>query len=104
MTLQPMAISCGSLSKETGMTTPTLDEMIQQLKDLTEVAEIDPDVPLAELSEIDSLDLMEWVYQAQERYALAVDESVFEDFDGSSTLRRLFERVMATAEAASTPA
>ena len=86
------------------MSYPTLDETINDLKDLLEIDDLDADVPISELGEIDSLDLMEWVYRIQEQYSISIDESVFDDIDETSTLRQLYELVMKGATAATVQA
>ncbi|MGH9213097.1 MAG: acyl carrier protein [Acidimicrobiales bacterium] len=81
------------------MNSPTLDDLVDQLKELAEVDEIDPDTPILQLEDIDSLDLMELVYSVQEQYQITIDESVFDDFDETATIRMLYERLMETATA-----
>jgi acyl carrier protein len=88
----------------TSVSYPTLDETINDLKDLLEIDDLDADVPISELGEIDSLDLMEWVYRIQEQYSISIDESVFDDIDETSTLRQLYELVMKGATAATVQA
>lgn len=78
---------------------PTLGDVIDQLKEVAEVDDIGADTPLVELEDIDSLDLMEWAYVLQETYDLEVDETVLEEFDESSTLRQIYEQVIAGAVA-----
>jgi acyl carrier protein len=79
---------------------PTLDEVLDQLKQIADVDDIDPDRPVIELEEVDSLDLMEWLYSAREDYGLEVDEAIFDDLQETSTLRDVYSMISGSAEAA----
>lgn len=83
------------------MSSPTLDDVVEQLKSVAGVDEIDPDTPLLHIEDIDSLDLMEWLYGFQEQYPdIPADESLFENIDDTVTFRVIYDRIMASANAA----
>lgn len=82
------------------MGVPTLQDVTEQLQDVSGAPQIDPDVALLTVDDIDSLDLMEWLYSFQENYPdIPADESLFEDIDETTTLRTIYERVIATVPA-----
>lgn len=79
------------------MERPTLDQVVDQLQDVTGAERIDPDTPLLTIEDIDSLDLVEWLYGFQEKYPdIQADESLFEDIDETVTLRTIYDRIMET--------
>jgi acyl carrier protein len=79
---------------------PTLQDFVDQLQEVSGAAEIDPDIALLTIEDLDSLDLMEWLYGFQETYPdTPVDESLFEDIDETTTLRTIYERVIAAVPA-----
>jgi indole-3-glycerol phosphate synthase len=83
----------GTDTEECAMQLPTLDDSIELLKEVSGVDQIDPDTPL-QSSEVDSLNLVEWVYQMQERHPeLAIDEAIVDDVDEATTFRAIHERV-----------
>jgi hypothetical protein len=76
------------------MQLPTLDESVELLKGVSGLDEFDPDTPL-QSSEVDSLNLVEWVYEMQERHpGLALDESKLDDVDDTTTFRALHDQVV----------
>jgi len=81
------------------MNMPTLDEVLDQLKQIADADHIDPDQSIIEMDEVDSLDLMEWLYSAREEYGLEVDEAIFDDLDESSTLRDVYQIIATSADA-----
>ena len=79
------------------MPVPTLDASIELLKEVSRVDDFDPDHPL-QSSGVDSLDLVEWVYQMQERHPeLGIDESIVDDVDESVTFRAVYEQAVRSA-------
>ena len=83
------------------MQLPTLDESVELLKAVSGLSEIDPDAPL-QSSEVDSLNLVEWVYEMQERHpGLVLDESKLDDVDESTSFRALHDQVVQAQSVAS---
>jgi hypothetical protein len=81
---------------------PTLEDVVEQLQNVSGVDRIDPDRPLLDIDDLDSLDLMEWLYGFQEKHPqLGADESLFEDIDESVTLRAIYDQIIADAAAIS---
>ncbi|MBI9114194.1 hypothetical protein [Sanguibacter suaedae] len=73
---------------------PTLEVLVEQMQAVSGAPSIDPDAPLVELSEIDSMDLMEWLFSFQSSHPDAgVDAAVFDNEDGSLTIRTVHERL-----------
>lgn len=87
------------------MQLPTLDESVDLLKAVSGIDDFDPDTPLRS-SGVDSLNLVEWVYEMQERHPdVVIDESMLDDVDGAVTFRALHDqmvRAQPVASAAST--
>ncbi len=82
------------------MQLPTLDEAADRLKTVSGLADLDPDAPLGTCG-VDSLHLMEWVYAMQESHPdLGIDESLFGDFDETTTFRAVHDRVVRDSGAA----
>ncbi|MFE2044244.1 phosphopantetheine-binding protein [Streptomyces sp. NPDC059477] len=82
---------------------PTLEVSVDRLMTVSRVKVFDPDTPLT-ASGIDSLDLMEWVYDMQERYpALGLDESIVDSIDDTVTFRRIHQQLLDTHTTAATP-
>lgn len=80
------------------MEIPTLNEVISQMQAISGAPAIDPDEPLLNIEDIDSLDMMEWLYDFQERYPyLEAQESVFEDIGDATTFRHIYEEIIASA-------
>ncbi|MFD9905937.1 phosphopantetheine-binding protein [Streptomyces sp. NPDC059063] len=81
------------------MQLPTLEVSADRLMAVSRVKEFDPDAPLT-TSGVDSLDLMEWVYDMQERYPdLGVDESIVESIDDTVTFRGIHQQLLAARNA-----
>lgn len=87
------------------MQLPTLDESVDLLKAVSGIDDFDPDTPLRS-SGVDSLNLVEWVYEMQERHPdVVIDESMLDDVDDAVTFRALHDqmvRAQPVASAAST--
>jgi acyl carrier protein len=71
---------------------PTLEEVVEKLKELSEVDEIDPDTHVSEL-EIDSLDVLEWLYTVADDNNVEFDEAALADME-DVTIRSIYERVI----------
>ncbi len=77
------------------MQLPTLEVSVDRLVAVSRAEGFDPDLPLT-TSGVDSLDLMEWVYDMQERYPdLGVNESIFEGIDDTVTFRAIHRQLLA---------
>jgi acyl carrier protein len=75
---------------------PTLDEVIQQLREIAEDDTIGPDSRLTTL-DIDSLDVMEWVYEIETRAGVRIDDGLYsKETLASATVGEFYERVKAT--------
>ncbi len=75
------------------MSMPPLDTLLVELENLAGVTSgIDPDRPVGEL-EIESIDLLEWLFVLRDEYGIEVDESKFESFDESVTIRQVYEKI-----------
>lgn len=75
---------------------PTLEEFAQQLMAVSGATEIEADTPFVQISDVDSMDLMEWLYTFQNDNAgTTVDAAIFENSDGSATLRIVHDRLSA---------
>lgn len=80
------------------MEIPTLDDVILQMQTISGAPALDPDMPLLDIEDIDSLDMMEWLYDFQDKYPeLEAQESVFEDIADSTTFRQIYEEILAAA-------
>jgi acyl carrier protein len=75
------------------MAFPTLDEVVDQLREIAEDESIGPDSRIAAL-DVDSLDLMEWVFEIEGQAGIQVDESLYskESLEGA-TVSDFYERV-----------
>ncbi|MFD8826463.1 hypothetical protein ACFV1C_29415 [Streptomyces sp. NPDC059605] len=79
---------------------PTIEELASQLEAVSGAEKVDPDHPLQHIADVDSLDLMEWLYGFQNRYPdIPADESLFADIDDTTTLRVVYERILALVPA-----
>ncbi|WP_329086498.1 MULTISPECIES: phosphopantetheine-binding protein [unclassified Streptosporangium] len=77
------------------MQLPTLEVFVDRLVAVSRIEGFDPDTPLT-TSGVDSLDLMEWVYDMQERYPdLGLDESIVESVNDTVTFRVIHQQVLA---------
>jgi acyl carrier protein len=82
------------------MSMPTIEELASQLEAVSGAEKVDPDHPLQHIADVDSLDLMEWLYGFQNRYPdIPADESLFADIDDTTTLRVVYERILALVPA-----
>lgn len=82
------------------MQLPTLDESVELLKTVSGLDDFDPDTPLRS-SGVDSLNLVEWVYEMQERHPdVTIDESLLDDVDDVLTFRALHDLVVRAPQAA----
>jgi hypothetical protein len=87
------------------MEIPTLDELAIQLQAVSGADAVDPDTPLQSISDVDSLDLMEWLYGFQNKYPhIPADESLFKNIDETTTLRSVYEKILAIAPQATATA
>jgi acyl carrier protein len=77
---------------------PTLDEVIGELRSISEDETIEPSSPLATI-DVDSLDIMEWVYEIEERAGVQFDESLYdkEVLEGA-TVAELYDKLRAQAQ------
>ncbi|MDG4762668.1 acyl carrier protein [Solwaraspora sp. WMMD406] len=76
------------------MQLPTLEVSVDRLMAVSRIEDFDPDTPLTS-SGVDSLDLMEWVYDMQERYPdMGVDESIVESIDDTVTFRGIHQQLL----------
>ena len=83
------------------MEAPTLDSVVLQMQAISGAPNLDPDSPLLSNPDIDSLDMMEFLYDFQEKYPyLGASESVFEDITDSTTFRQIFDEILAGAPVA----
>ncbi|MGA4837474.1 phosphopantetheine-binding protein [Streptomyces sp. G45] len=81
------------------MQLPTLEVSVDRLVAVSRVKDFDPDTPLT-TSGVDSLDLMEWVYDMQQRYPdLGVDETIVESIDDTVTFRGVHQQLLAAHDA-----
>ena len=80
------------------MVFPTLDEVIGELRSISEDETIEPSSPLATI-DVDSLDIMEWVYEIEERAGVQFDESLYdkEVLEGA-TVAELYDKLRAQAQ------
>jgi len=78
------------------MEMPTVEELAQQLREVSGAEVVDADAPLQHIADVDSLDLMEWLYGFQNRYPhIPADESLFKDIDDTTTMRVVHGRILA---------
>ncbi|PRH79445.1 hypothetical protein C6N75_09455 [Streptomyces solincola] len=84
------------------MSLPTIEELASRLEAVSGAAKVDPDHPLQHIPDVDSLDLMEWLYGFQNAYPdIPADESLFADIDDTTTLRVVYDRILALVPAQS---
>jgi acyl carrier protein len=75
---------------------PTVEELATQLETVSGAESIDPDASLRQNSDLDSLDLMEWLYNFQSQYPdIPADETLFADMDDTTTLRDVYQKLLA---------
>ncbi|WP_265445331.1 hypothetical protein [Flexivirga meconopsidis] len=81
--------------------TLTLSEFLAQIEAVSGATDVDPDAALVEISDIDSMDMMEWLYSFQSEHPeVGADPDIFENEDGSTTLRIVHDRLVKVAAAA----
>jgi acyl carrier protein len=78
--------------KGENMAVPTLEDVVDKLKELSEVDEIDPDTLVSEL-EVDSLDVLELLYAIADEQDVEFDEDVLADLE-DVTIRKIYGRVI----------
>ena len=77
---------------------PTLDEVIGELRSISEDETIEPSSRLATI-DADSLDIMEWVYEIEERAGVQFDESLYDkEVLEDATVAELYDKLKAQAE------
>ena len=77
---------------------PTLDEVIGELRSISEDETIEPSSPLATI-DVDSLDIMEWVYEIEERAGVQFDESLYDkEVLEDATVAELYGKLKAQVE------
>ena len=82
------------------MSLPTIEELASRLEAVSGAQKVDPDHPLQHIADVDSLDLMEWLYGFQNAYPhIPADESLFADIDDTTTLRVVYDRIVALVPA-----
>ena len=75
------------------MTFPTLEQVVQQLREIAEDETIGPESVITAL-EIDSLDLMEWVFEIEGQAETRIDDSLYsKESLESTTVGDFYERV-----------
>jgi acyl carrier protein len=77
---------------------PTLDEVIGELRTISEDESIEPASRIASI-EADSLDIMEWVYEIEERAGIQFDESLYDrEVLEDATVEQLYDKLKAQAQ------
>jgi acyl carrier protein len=77
---------------------PTLDEVIGELRTISEDESIEPASRIASI-DADSLDIMEWVYEIEERAGIQFDESLYDrEVLEDATVEQLYDKLKAQAE------
>ena len=77
---------------------PSLDEVIGELRTISEDTTVEPGSRLATI-DADSLDIMEWVYEIEERAGIQFDESLYDpEALEHTTVAELYDRLRAQAE------
>jgi acyl carrier protein len=77
---------------------PTLDEVIGELRTISEDESIEPGSRIATI-DADSLDIMEWVYEIEERAGFQFDESLYDkEVLEDATVAELYDKLKAQAE------
>jgi Phosphopantetheine attachment site len=87
--------------RRVAMDLPTLDDSVDLLKTVSGLDDIDPDTPL-QSSEVDSLNLVEWVYEMQERHPeMTIDESIVDSVGETVTFREVHDQMIRAQHVAS---
>jgi aryl carrier-like protein len=82
------------------MQLPTLDDSVELLKAVSGLDDFDPDTPLRS-SGVDSLNLVEWIYEMQERHPdMTIDESIVDDVDDDTPFRAVHDQMVLAQAAA----
>ena len=77
---------------------PTLDEVIGELRSISEDETIEPGSRLGTI-DADSLDIMEWVYEIEERAGVQFDESLYDkEVLEDATVAQLYDKLKAQVE------
>lgn len=77
---------------------PSLDEVIGELRTISENDTIEPGSRLATV-DVDSLDILEWVYEIEERAGIQFDDSLYDrEVLENATVGELYDRLRAQAE------
>lgn len=77
---------------------PTLNEVIGELRTISEDESIEPASRIASI-DADSLDIMEWVYEIEERAGIQFDESLYDrEVLEDATVEQLYDKLKAQAE------
>jgi len=77
---------------------PSLDDVIGELRAISEDNTIEPGSRLATV-DVDSLDVLEWVYEIEERASIQFDESLYDrEALENATIAELYDRLRAQAE------
>jgi len=78
---------------------PTLDEVVAQLREISEDDTIEGDSKLASI-DVDSLDVLEWVFEIEGQAGVEIDESLYEKESlETATVRDFYERVKSAVSA-----
>jgi acyl carrier protein len=78
---------------------PTLDEVVAQLREISEDDTIEGDSKLASI-DVDSLDVLEWVFEIEGQAGVEIDESLYEkETLETATVRDFYERVKSAVSA-----
>lgn len=75
------------------MELPSLDAVIETLRQLAEVDSIDADARVADIG-VDSLDLLEWCYTLEDEYGVEIQDAVLESIQPDDTVRVVYDKVM----------
>ncbi len=77
---------------------PSLDEVIGELRTISEDETIEPGSRLATI-DVDSLDILEWVYEIEERAGIQFDESLYDPkLLEDATVAELYDGLRAQAQ------
>jgi acyl carrier protein len=75
------------------VTFPTLEEVVDQLREIAEDDSIDPQSPIATL-DVDSLDVMEWVFEIESQAGVQIDDTLYSRASlEEATVGDFYERV-----------
>jgi acyl carrier protein len=76
---------------------PTLDEVIGELRTISEDESIQAQSRIDSI-DVDSLDIMEWVYEIEERAGIQFDESLYDaEVLEDATVADLYDKLKAQA-------